>query len=95
MHLEQVSIEESATAVQSDYMLLNFNDVPSAMVLMVQLLVVNNWHVFTEAFVVVGGPSAWLFFISFYGVGVVAGTLHLLLTGAELSASAGTITCFR
>ena len=59
--------------VRDNYMLLNFNDMPSAMVLMVQLLTVNNWQVFTEAYVDVGGPTAWLLFLSFYGVGVIAG----------------------
>jgi hypothetical protein len=62
---------------KNDYWLLNFNDMPSGMVLMVQLLAVNNWMVFTEAYAAVGGASAWIIFISFYGVGVIAGELAL------------------
>jgi hypothetical protein len=58
---------------QSGYWIINFNDMPSGMVLMVQLLVVNNWMVFTEAYVAVAGASAWFLFITFYGVGVIAG----------------------
>lgn len=60
---------------KNNYWILNFNDMPSGMVLMVQLLTVNNWMVFTEAYVAVGGASAWFLFISFYGVGVIAGKL--------------------
>ena len=65
----------------SKYTLLNFSDVPSAMLRMVQLLTVNNWQVFTEAYVEVGGPTVWLLFLSFYGVGVIAGTTQLLRLG--------------
>lgn len=58
---------------ESGYWTINFNDMPSGCVLMVQLLVVNNWMVFTEAFVAVTGPSAFIFFCSFYLFGVIAG----------------------
>jgi hypothetical protein len=63
------------------YWNINLNDLPSGMVLMVQLLVVNNWMVFAEAYGAVGGPMAWMFFITFYFIGVIAGTfLSALLT---------------
>ena len=61
---------------QSGYWALNLNDIPSGLVLMFQLLVVNNWMVFVNAFVAVGGPSAWFYCISFYLVGVIAGLLR-------------------
>lgn len=79
--------------VQDNYILLNFNDVPSAMVLMVQLLVVNNWHVFAEAYVTVAGPSAWLLFLSFYFVGVIAGTLQCCPDFHKLDALFGFKSC--
>lgn len=58
---------------ESGYWTINFNDMPSGCVLMVQLLVVNNWMVFTEAFVAVTDPIAFIFFCSFYLFGVIAG----------------------
>lgn len=43
------------------------------MVLMFQMLVVNNWMVFAEAYGAVGGALAYTFFITFYFIGVIAG----------------------
>jgi two pore calcium channel protein 2 len=56
-----------------DYWGINFNDMPSAMVLMVQILVVNNWMVFVEAYGAVAGGPAYALFIAFHFVGVIAG----------------------
>lgn len=60
---------------ESGYWNINMNDLPSGMVLMLQLLVVNNWMVFAEAYGAIGGVPAWLFFITFYFLGVIAGAL--------------------
>jgi hypothetical protein len=61
----------------SGYWAINLNDMPSGMVLMFQMLVVNNWMVFAEAYGKVGGAPAWIFFITFYFIGVIAGALSL------------------
>jgi len=49
----------------------NFNDIPSGMVCLLEILVVNNWFVITSGFSAASG--CWLarsFFISFYVIGV-------------------------
>jgi hypothetical protein len=58
---------------QSGYWNMNLNDLPSGMVLMFQLLVVNNWMVFAEAYGAIGGVPSWIFFITFSFIGVVVG----------------------
>jgi two pore calcium channel protein 2 len=58
---------------QSDYWGMNFNDMASAMVVLVQILVVNNWMVFVEAYGEVGHAGAWIMFILFHFLGVIAG----------------------
>lgn len=58
---------------ESDYWAMNFNDMPAAMVLMVQILVVNNWMVFVEAYGAVGHVGAWVLFIVFHFLGAIAG----------------------
>lgn len=60
----------------SEYWGMNFNDMAAAMVLMVQILVVNNWMVFVEAYGAVGHAGAWVFFIVFHFLGVIAGALE-------------------
>lgn len=61
----------------SDYWAMNFNDMPAAMVLMVQILVVNNWMVFVEAYGAVGHAGAWILFLVFHFLGAIAGAPYL------------------
>ena len=80
---------------ESGYWTINFNDMPSGFVLMVQLLVVNNWMVFTEAFVAVTSPTAFIFFCSFYLFGVIAGPVPLILCADGLCYSRPGFACLR
>lgn len=66
----------------SDYWGMNCNGMPAAMVLMVQILVVNNWMVFVEAYGAIGHVGAWvlfLVFLVFRFLGAIAGvdTSHI------------------
>ena len=38
---------------------MNFNDVPSALVLLLALLVVNNWFVFCDQYVAASGSKCF------------------------------------
>ena len=49
----------------------NFNDLFSSYVTLFELLIVNQWHVITEGFVLVSSPWAKLYFISFHVVCVI------------------------
>lgn len=55
------------------YTTLNFNDMWSAFVLLFSILVVNNWWVLADGFIAVAGPSARIFFITFYCIGNLIG----------------------
>lgn len=48
------------------YCLNNFNDLTSSLIVLFELLVVNQWHVITEGYVLVTSSWARLFFISFH-----------------------------
>ena len=51
----------------ANYFALNFNDFVSGMVTLFVLMVVNNWMVIAEAFVLVTGTAwSWFFFVSFF-----------------------------
>jgi len=56
---------------RADYYPNSFNDLPSGLVTLFELLVVNNWQVVTSGYVAVCGRYARWFFISFWAVGVV------------------------
>ena len=56
---------------QSDYWANNFNDMLSGMVLCFELLVVNNWWVFVDAFAAVSSEWSRLFFILYWLLAVV------------------------
>lgn len=58
---------------ESGYLPNSFNDMPSGMVTLFELLVVNNWHVISSGYEAVLGVHARWFFILFYCVGVVMG----------------------
>eukprot|EP01025_Chloroclados_australasicus_P018079 TRINITY_DN1935_c0_g1_i5.p1 TRINITY_DN1935_c0_g1~~TRINITY_DN1935_c0_g1_i5.p1 ORF type:complete len:916 (-),score=43.82 TRINITY_DN1935_c0_g1_i5:1087-3675(-) len=59
------------TYLDSKYYNINMNDMIRAMITMFQLLVLNNWMVFAEAFVAVSDSWAHWYFISYYVVCVV------------------------
>merc|ERR1711904_558794 len=46
----------------------NFNDLPSALICLFELLVINNWFVISDGFAAARGPPARLFFVTFYVV---------------------------
>ncbi|RLO05158.1 hypothetical protein DYB28_005632, partial [Aphanomyces astaci] len=68
----------NSTYAAAGYAANNFNDVPSGMVTLFELLVVNNWFVIVEGHVLV--TSAWVrvFFIAFWLTGVIM-TLNLIV----------------
>eukprot|EP00928_Gymnodinium_smaydae_P045224 TRINITY_DN30166_c1_g3_i1.p1 TRINITY_DN30166_c1_g3~~TRINITY_DN30166_c1_g3_i1.p1 ORF type:complete len:760 (+),score=148.72 TRINITY_DN30166_c1_g3_i1:94-2373(+) len=55
----------------SGYFANNFNDMPSGMILLMELLVVNNWWVLCDGFTAAVGPAGRLYFVSFYVFGVL------------------------
>lgn len=57
---------EGSDYMQSKYWTHNFNDFPSGMLTLFALVIVNNWFVFVEAFVLVTSPCFYLFFIINY-----------------------------
>jgi len=67
---EQADALEASDFGQSGYGPNSFNDLPSGMITLFELLVVNNWQVITSGYVAVLGVNARWFFIAFYGVGV-------------------------
>jgi hypothetical protein len=56
---------------QSNYWVNNFNDIPSGMVVCFELIMVNNWMVFSDGFALVTSKWARWFFVAFYIVGVL------------------------
>jgi len=56
---------------QGGYYPNNFNDIPSAMVVLFELLIVNNWFVISDGFTVTFGFSSRVYFLVFYIVGIV------------------------
>ncbi|EQC40820.1 hypothetical protein SDRG_01888 [Saprolegnia diclina VS20] len=62
----------------SGYAANNFNDIPSGMVTLFELLVVNNWFVIAEGHVLVTSIYARFFFIAFWLLGVIL-TLNLFV----------------
>ncbi|OQR84844.1 hypothetical protein ACHHYP_12634 [Achlya hypogyna] len=65
----------------NDYMANNFNDMPSGMVLLFELILVNNWFVLADGHVVVTTKYARWYFIAYYVTGV---TLLLNLVVASI-----------
>lgn len=52
---------------ENDYLLFNFNDYPSGMVTLFNLLVMGNWQAWMESYKVLSGTSwTYVYFISFY-----------------------------
>lgn len=49
----------------------NFNDMPSAVVTLFELLIVNNWFEISDGFVATSGYTSRIYFVAFYVVGIV------------------------
>ncbi|KAM4770911.1 uncharacterized protein WCC33_002687 [Rhinophrynus dorsalis] len=64
------ALKDSAFA-KSKYCRNNFNDLGSAFVVLVELTVVNQWHVLAAGFSVVTHPAAKLYFLAFHVVIVI------------------------
>ena len=65
------TVLQNSTYGQSNYYSNNFNDFASSLVTLFELLVVNNWHVLMEGFVLVTTPYYRWYFISFWTIAVV------------------------
>jgi len=55
-----------STFAESSYCMINFNDVSSSFVLLFELMVVNQWHIITEGYVLVTSKFARIYFIFFH-----------------------------
>jgi len=56
---------------RANYTPNNFNDLPSAMVTLFEVLVVNNWFLIVEGFEKACGYGARFYFLAFYFLGVI------------------------
>lgn len=89
--LEGTSLEDN------DYLFFNFNDYPSGMVTLFNLMVMGNWQIWMESYVQITGTSwALLYFISFYVITVlllvnlvVAFVLEAFFAETELESNDG------
>jgi hypothetical protein len=65
-------LEEKPWSAQNGYCANNFSNLGRALVVLFELLVVNQWHVITEGFVLAAG-SRWvrLYFIAFHLLTVI------------------------
>ena len=57
---------KDSTFYKDKYCANNFNDIGSAFIVLFELLVVNQWHVITEGFVLATGSKATRIFFIFY-----------------------------
>ncbi|XP_037621311.1 two pore segment channel 3 isoform X1 [Sebastes umbrosus] len=62
---------EGKTFAQLDYCKNNFNNVVSSFILLVELTVVNQWHVLSNGFAIVTHKAARLFFVLFHIIVVI------------------------
>ncbi|KAL3509378.1 hypothetical protein ACH5RR_028779 [Cinchona calisaya] len=63
---------EGTDLADNDYLLFNFNDYPSGMVTLFNLLVMGNWQVWMQSYTDLTGTSwAYVYFISFYLITVL------------------------
>lgn len=49
----------------------NFNDIVSSFVLLFELMVVNQWHILTQGFVLLTNEGARVYFLSFHLLTVI------------------------
>jgi two pore calcium channel protein len=68
----------SDTGLPSHYIYNNFNDFPSGLVTLFELMVVNNWWVIAETFIDVTNKWYRIFFMLFYFIAVLI-VLNLLV----------------
>uniref|UniRef100_A0A453FDE7 Ion transport domain-containing protein n=1 Tax=Aegilops tauschii subsp. strangulata TaxID=200361 RepID=A0A453FDE7_AEGTS len=63
---------EETDLFNNDYLLFNFNDYPSGMVTLFNLLVMGNWQVWMESYWQLTG-SSWslIYFVSFYLISIL------------------------
>lgn len=54
---------------QSNFYANSCNDLPSAMVLLFELLVINNWDALVEGYSAACGRFVWVYFVSFFLIG--------------------------
>lgn len=88
---------EGTSFKNDDYLVFNFNDYPSGMVTLFNLLVMGNWQIWMEGYVQITGTSwALLYFISFYVITVlllvnlvVAFVLEAFFAETELASDGG------
>lgn len=88
---------EGTSFKDDDYVFFNFNDYPSGMVTLFNLLVMGNWQIWMEGYVQITGTSwALLYFISFYVITVlllvnlvVAFVLEAFFAETELESNSG------
>lgn len=88
---------EGTSFKNEDYLVFNFNDYPSGMVTLFNLLVMGNWQIWMEGYVQITGTSwALLYFISFYVITVlllvnlvVAFVLEAFFAETELASDGG------
>lgn len=88
-------ILETTDMYENDYLVHNFNDYPTGMVTLFELLVMGNWQIWLESYVTLTG-TWWtsLYFISFYAFAilfllnlVIAFVLEAFFAEMELSSS--------
>ncbi|OQR85622.1 two pore calcium channel protein 1 [Achlya hypogyna] len=72
------ALHPNVSYTQSQYFANNFNDIPSGMVTLFELLVVNNWFVIADGHAAVTSAYARLFFVGFWLMGVIL-TLNLFV----------------
>nr|ATG70803.1 ATCCH1 fatty acid oxygenation upregulated 2 [Juniperus scopulorum] len=86
---------EGTTLLENDYLVFNFNDYPSGMVTLFNLMVMGNWQIWMESYVKLTGTS-WtlIYFISYYVITVlllvnlvVAFVLEAFFAQSELETS--------
>ncbi|KAG8550314.1 hypothetical protein GDO81_026646 [Engystomops pustulosus] len=72
-HAEACGAEvlKDSSFAKSKYCKNNFNNLGSAFIVLVELTVVNQWHVLATGFALVTHPAAKLFFIAFHVVVVI------------------------
>ncbi|KAH9330238.1 hypothetical protein KI387_002346, partial [Taxus chinensis] len=63
---------KGTSLLEDDYLVFNFNDYPSGMVTLFNLMVLGNWQIWMESYVILTGSSWTLtYFISYYVITVL------------------------
>lgn len=73
-------VQQCDTYENLHYFSYNFHDFAAAIVLLWNLMIVNNWHIFLKAFSFATGTNwSWLYFVAWWLISVVI-TLNVFLT---------------